>query len=513
MAERFFESLTKKSSEPPLVDYGLPGPFVCSRKKLLILSIKLGTYLRKNCQSQRIGVVLPPGLAGTIANLAIFFAGKTPVNLNFSLGSKIAENIIQKSEINTVITATKMMDKFPDFPWTNDIFEISSWLRRLARTPYRLLLESILLLLPAKLSFLMLGIPSRKAEDEATLLFTSGSSGEPKGVILTHNNLLSNCEQINQLNLFAEDAKILANLPLFHSFGFTVSTCFPLLYGIPIVTVPSPLDVKTGLDAIRNQKITFLLGTPTFLRSFLSKGKKEDLESLRYVVAGAEKSSDSFKKQWEEFAECQYLEGYGLTETSPGISFNLPDKESKKGSVGKLFNLVECKTIHPESRRDLSRGETGILCFRGPNIFNGYLNESKKTREVLTRDLWFITGDIGHIDEEGFLFIDGRLSRFSKIGGEMVPHAKIEDEVKEALGHSPDNPMGVVILGQPDEKKGEQIVLVVDQKIDFPELKKKLNQNGIPNLWIPKKILTLEKIPVLPTGKIDLLELKMKLKW
>jgi acyl-[acyl-carrier-protein]-phospholipid O-acyltransferase/long-chain-fatty-acid--[acyl-carrier-protein] ligase len=405
------------------------------------------------------------------------------------------------------------MEKFPEFPWTKDIFEISSWLKGLVKSPYRLIGEFILLLLPPKISAYLLCIPAKVVQEEATLLFTSGSSGEPKGVVLTHANILSNCQQIERLNLFDHEAKILANLPLFHSFGFTVATCFPILYNIPIVTVPSPLDVKLGLQAIRNEKITFLLGTPTFLRGFLSRAKKEDFISLRYVVAGAEKSSDSFKENWEKFADCSYLEGYGLTETSPGISFNLPWNGSRKGSVGKLFTSIECKTIHPETRCDQSLGESGLLCFRGPNIFKGYLDEIEKTNEVLTDEGWFITGDLGYIDNEGFLYIEGRLSRFSKIGGEMVPHGTLEDEVRKILDPNRDENFGLVIIGQPDESKGEQLILVIDKEINFPELRKKLTLNGIPNLWIPKKIKKIKEIPILSTGKTDIFKLEKELEW
>ena len=487
-----------------MVDYGLPGPCVCSRNKLLLLSVKLAAYLRKNCQAQRIGIVLPPGLAGTIANLAVFFAGKTPVNLNFSFGSSVAEKLIRKAEIKSIITAEKMMDKFPDFPWTNDVFEISAWLKNLVKKPYQLLREALILKLPISLSRFFLKIPTRSTTKEATILFTSGSSGDPKGVVLSHQNILSNCSQINQLGLFDKDASLLANLPLFHSFGFTVSTCFPLLYDIPIVTVPSPLDVKVGLEAIRKEKITFLLGTPTFLRGFLSRGKAEDFKSLQYVVAGAEKTEDSFRVKWEKFASCCYLEGYGLTETAPGISFNLPRHGFRKGSVGRLFPEIECKTIHPDDRHDLKTGETGLLCFRGPNIFSGYLNDVQKTEEVLTEEKWFITGDIGYLDEDQFLFIKGRLSRFSKIGGEMVPHETVEETIKKIFSNQDESGPSLVVVGQPDPIKGEQLVLVSDQELDFSELRKKLSENGLPNLWIPKKVQKIDQIPILPTGKIDI---------
>ena len=508
LAEAFFKSLKNRGSDLPIVDYGFPDPFRCSSKKLLLLSLKLAIQIRKSSKSNRVGIVLPPGLAGTIANLGVFFSGKVPVNLNFSLGPTITQKLIVKAEIETIITAQKMMDKFPVFPWTDDILEISSWLKNLANQPYRLVVEFLLLLLPYSLSRMLFRIPSTILSKEATLLFTSGSSGEPKGVVLTHQNILSNCRQINQLGLFGRDAKILANLPLFHSFGFTVATCFPLLYKIPIVCLPSPFEVKRGLEAICQEKVTFLLGTPTFLRGFLSKGKKEQFDSLRYVVAGAEKSSDSFKEKWEDFASCSYLEGYGLTETSPGISFNLPGTGSRKGSVGRLFSEIECKTIHPESLADLKFGQSGLLCFRGPNVFGGYLNDQAKTEEVLTKDNWLITGDLGYLDQDKFLFIEGRLSRFSKIGGEMIPHGTIEESIQEILAQEKGKECNLVIIGQPDEAKGEQLILVIEQEINFADLRRKLTEIGLPNLWIPKKYQLVNEIPMLPTGKIDFLSVE-----
>lgn len=508
LAMAFFKALKKKSSQFAVIDYGLPQPFRCSRQKLLLLSLKLAIQIRRSSRANRVGIVLPPGLGGIIANLGVFFAGKVPVNLNFSLGPVVTQKLMVRAEIDTIITAQKMMDKFPLFPWTKNVVEISSWLKNLAKKPYLLLGEFFLLLLPLTLSRILLRVPNKIFSEEATLLFTSGSSGEPKGVVLTHQNILSNCRQIEQLGLFESDAKILANLPLFHSFGFTVATCFPLLYNIPIICVSSPLDVKKGLEAICEEEITFLLGTPTFLRGFLNKGKKEDFKSIRFVIAGAEKSTDLFKNKWEEFASCSYLEGYGLTETSPGISFNLPGSGTRKGSVGRLFSEIECKTIHPESQEDLKFGESGLLCFRGPNIFSGYLNDRQKTEEVLMEDNWFITGDLGYLDEDKFLFIEGRLSRFSKIGGEMVPHVTIEESIQEILSQQKGEECNLVIIGQPDQNKGEQLVLLIEQEINFVNLRRELSEKGLPNLWIPKKYQLVNEIPMLPSGKIDFASLE-----
>jgi acyl-[acyl-carrier-protein]-phospholipid O-acyltransferase/long-chain-fatty-acid--[acyl-carrier-protein] ligase len=303
---------------------------------------------------------------------------------------------------------------------------------------------------------------------------------------------------------------LLGNLPLFHSFGLMVGTFFPLLYGLRIVSAPSPLDYKSSLRAIREGGVEVLLGTPTFLRGYLRKAKSDDLTSVRYVVAGAEKSPTDLINIWEGKYGCEYLEGYGLTECSPGISFNLPGRGKKVGSVGRLMKNIEGRTVDPETGVVLDKNETGILSFRGPNIFACYLNDPEKTREVFSEDGWFITGDLGRMDEDGFLFIEGRLSRFSKIGGEMVSHESVEDVIAGLLsvdGHTNDDTV-CAVTGIEDESKGECLVLLSTVEVNSKWLGENLRNKGVPNLWIPKHIKKTEKIPVLGTGKLDLRKLK-----
>jgi len=299
---------------------------------------------------------------------------------------------------------------------------------------------------------------------------------------------------------------LLGNLPLFHSFGLTVGTFFPLLFGLRIVAAPSPLDYKSSLRAIREGRAEVLLGTPTFLRGYLRKVKSDDFKSVRYVVAGAEKSPPDLINIWEEKYGCEYLEGYGLTECSPGLSFNLPGSGKKVGSVGRLMKNIEGRTVDPETGDALDKNETGILSFRGPNVFAGYLNNSEKTKEVFSDDGWFITGDLGRMDEDGFLFIEGRLSRFSKIGGEMVSHESVEDAISKLLsldGHTNDDII-CAVTGIADESKGECLVLLAVRKVDPKWLAIQLRKEGFPNLWIPKIIKKVDEIPVLGTGKLNL---------
>ena len=205
---------------------------------------------------------------------------------------------------------------------------------------------------------------------------------------------------------------------------------------------------------------------------------------------------------------CEYLEGYGLTETSPAISFNLPGRGKKNGSVGRLLKGVSCKTLDIDTGNTTNLTEGGILCFRGKNIFAGYWNDQQKTSSALDTAGWFKTGDLGRIDEDGFLWIEGRVSRFSKIGGEMVPHQKVEDAIHKILGLCPDEDLQLVVSARENIQKGEELLVVTTLDINLQDLKKALRHEGLPNLWIPQRTIQLKKIPLLPTGKVNWKEIR-----
>ena len=265
---------------------------------------------------------------------------------------------------------------------------------------------------------------------------------------------------------------------------------------------------------VEKYKLTLLLATPTFLRGYLRKAEPDQLRSLRLVITGAEKLPLDLAKAFEERFEQSVFEGYGLTETAPVVSVNLPEPQptkpdeqvqpsSRLGSVGKMAPGIAAEIREPETDRKLSLHETGMLWLRGPNIFEGYLNDPERTADVL-RDGWFKTGDIGRFDEDGFLYIEGRLSRFSKIGGEMVPHEVIEQKIIDLLELSGKDERIIAIVGVTDEAKGEAVVLLSAIDVDLAQLRDKLRDAGVPNLWIPKRIQSVESIPVLASGKLDL---------
>ena len=331
--------------------------------------------------------------------------------------------------------------------------------------------------------------------------------------MVSHRNVVGNVSQFRQLLDAKKNDAILASLPFFHTFGSTVTLWYPLIEGVRIVTYPNPLEAARCAALIERYKLTFLLATPTFLRVYLRKAQPHQLRSLRLTIAGAEKLPLDLARHFEErFGKIVY-EGYGLTETAPVVSVNLPEPlrnvepTSRLYSVGRMAPGIAAEIREAETDRKLSLHETGMLWLRGVNIFEGYLHDPKQTAEVL-RDGWLKTGDIGRFDEDGFLYIEGRLSRFSKIGGEMVPHEAVENKIVDLLGLSGRDERPLAVVGVQDEAKGEALVLLSAVDVDLGELRKELHEAGIPNLWIPKHVQRVESIPVLASGKLDLKKCK-----
>ena len=483
-----------------------------TRAKLLGAAAALSRFLRKEFSDERIGIVLPASKGSMVANLAITLAGKVPVDLNFTMGRAANESARRRAKLRVAISATQFIERVKDFPWPEHMLKLDEIMPRMKRQIFFWWTMSILL--PVRLLLRLLQIPKKGGHDEALLLFTSGSSGEPKGVALSHRNIVGNVSQFRELLDAKKEDAILASLPFFHSFGSTVTLWYPLIEGVRIVTYPNPLEAAKNAALIEQHKLTVMLATPSFLRGYLRKGEPHQLRSLRLVITGAEKLPLDLAKSFEERFGQRVFEGYGLTETSPVVSVNLPEPQptkpgeqvqpsSRLGSVGKMAPGIAAEIREPETDRKLSLHETGMLWLRGPNIFEGYLKDPERSAEVL-RDGWFKTGDIGRFDEDGFLYIEGRLSRFSKIGGEMVPHEAIEQKIVDLLDLSGKDERAIAIVGVQDEAKGEAVVLLSAVDIDLAQLRTKLHEAGVPNLWIPKRVRHVESIPVLASGKLDL---------
>jgi len=489
---------------------------VLSRSKLLGAAAALSCYLRKEVPDERIAIVLPASKGSVVANLAVTLAGKIPVDLNFTAGRAANESCCKHADLRVAISAMQFIDRLKDFPWPERVLKLDEMMPAMK---WRILfwwMTSILV--PTRLLLRLLQIPKEGGPAEAILLFTSGSTGDPKGVVLSHRNIVGNVSQFRELLDAKKDDAILASLPFFHTFGSTVTLWYPLIEGVRIVTYPNPLEAAKNAALIERHKLTLLLATPTFLRAYLRKVEPHQLRSLRLVITGAEKLPLDLAKSFEERFDQKVFEGYGLTETAPVVSVNLPEPRptkpgeqvqpsSRLGSVGKMAPGIAAEIREPETNRKISLHDSGMLWLRGPNIFEGYLHERERTGDVL-RDGWFKTGDIGRFDEDGFLYIEGRLSRFSKIGGEMVPHEAIEHKIVDLLGFSGRDERTIAIVGVQDETKGEALVLLAAADVDLTQLRTKLHEAGVPNLWIPKKIQSVESIPVLASGKLDLKKCK-----
>ena len=513
LARELLRGLKKHGRSAEIID-GLDGSRL-RFDKLLAASIAFSKVVRKETQKKRVGIILPPGKGGILANLAVLLAGKVPVNLNFTAGEKAIASCIAQADIDKFITADPFVRKMTSFSWPPN--------RQL------ILLDRVLPGMKGKIGlwlglskFLSAGmiasllkLPKMGGREEAVLLFTSGSSGDPKGVVLSHRNLLANVNQFGSRIDLRSDDKVLGCLPLFHSFGCTVTMWYPVIEGVSVVTYPSPLEVAKLAELIQEHSVSLILATPTFLRGYLRKATKEQLASVKMVITGAEKLPKKVAENFKELFGKPVLEGYGLTETSPVSNVNLPDAvrpdgargpilpNHRSGSVGQFIPGIAVRITDPDTQEPLPLYTAGMIWLRGSNIFEGYLNQPEKTASVM-KNGWFMTGDIGRLDEDGFLYIEGRLSRFSKIGGEMVPHETVEDLINKALGHAEDE-RRITIVGVPDEAKGEALILLSSNPdIDLQELRTKLTADGIPALWIPKKIVDVAEIPILASGKLDI---------
>jgi acyl-[acyl-carrier-protein]-phospholipid O-acyltransferase/long-chain-fatty-acid--[acyl-carrier-protein] ligase len=426
---------------------------------------------------------------------------------------------MRQAGLDRYVTADPFVRKLASFPWppNRDLIFIERTLPSLKK---KIITWTILgKILPAAVIAPLFRIGKKRNNDEAVLLFTSGSSGEPKGVPLTHRNVLANvCQFGTRLDL-EPGAAILGCLPLFHSFGSTVTLWYPIIEGIDLVTYPNPLETKRLGELVAERGVNVLLSTPTFLRGYMKRVEPEQLRSLKLVVTGAEKLPDNLAESFQDRFGIAPQEGYGLTETSPATNVNLPDPapvadaivipSNRRGSVGQMLPGVAIRLTDPATEKPLSCDKQGLIWLKGANIFPGYLGNPKKSEEVLTKDGWFRTGDVGRLDDDGFLFIEGRISRFSKIGGEMVPHETVEAAINKALGLDAEAERKIAVVGIPDVQKGEVIILL--STIAGPaleqeciDLRYKLMDAGFPSLWCPKAIVPVPEIPVLASGKLDL---------
>jgi acyl-[acyl-carrier-protein]-phospholipid O-acyltransferase/long-chain-fatty-acid--[acyl-carrier-protein] ligase len=462
---------------------------------------------------EKIGVFLPPSAGAALVNAGLLLHGKVAINLNYTASKEVVDACVNKAGIQTIISSRKFSEKLGWEPNGKKIYveDLAPSISPLAKAVHAF----VFLLTPSFLLERTFFSKARGSLDRlATIMFTSGSTGIPKGVMLTHANILANLEAVAQVIQFGPDDRMLGVLPFFHSFGFTVTLWMPLRLGMGAVYHYNPLDARRIGDLAAEYKVTCLLGTPTFLLAWMRRVEPEKFKTLRRVVVGAEKLRVEVAKAFKEKYGLTPLEGYGATELSPVAAVNIPDIEwpgihqtgTKIGTVGQPLPGVFMKIVDPESGKELGADSPGLLLVKGPNVMKGYLGDEAKTAEVI-KDGYYVTGDIARIDEDGFITLTDRLSRFSKVGGEMVPHIKVEESLHEVLGVLD---MTFVVAGVPDDKRGERLVVLYKGDIEIEPLLKKLSETGLPKLWLPDKsnFHKVEEFPVLGTGKLDFQKLK-----
>jgi acyl-[acyl-carrier-protein]-phospholipid O-acyltransferase/long-chain-fatty-acid--[acyl-carrier-protein] ligase len=482
--------------------------------KTLTASIALGDILQTKMKDEEemVGIVLPASAAGVLSNIAITISGIVPVNLNFTASKSALESAIHQCSIRTVITSHKFLDKLSDFeiPADNVIF-LEDIIPEITRAQKTAAFFKAIFLSPRKLA----GGRRIGPDDLATIIFSSGSTSEPKGVMLSNHNIISNIEAIQAVFKFEKQDRFCAVLPFFHSFGLTATLWAPLVCGFPAYYHPNPLDGTVIGNMVRENKLTVMVATPTFLLAYIRRAQAEDFSTLRAMITGAEKLKPRVADSFEKKFGIRPMEGYGATELSPVAALSQADVElagvkqtgNKPGSVGLAVPGCAARIVDPDTFELLAPDTDGLLQIKGPNVMLGYLGKDDLTKEAL-HDGWYNTGDIAHIDKEGFIYLVDRLSRYSKIGGEMVPHMAVEDILQNA---TPTEQRCVVITAAPDKRKGEQLVVIHTQEAgDIEVLQEAIRHANIPNLWKPKKdnYIKVDVIPTLGTGKIDLKGIK-----
>lgn len=485
-------------------------------RQLLIRTLALRRVLRREVLSddeQHVGILLPPSVAGVAVNVALAFDRRITANLNYSANSEVINHCIKEVGIKHVLTSQAFMDKM-ELEIDSEVI-IMEELRDKVSTVDKIVALIQAVLMPAPMLDRVLGLNKVGADDLITVIFTSGSTGMPKGVQLSNANVAHNVDAIDRAVKLTQDDTVLGILPFFHSFGYSVTLWAALTLGPRGAFHFNPLDARQVGKLAKKYKATVLLGTPTFLRGYLRRISADEFASLDVVVVGAEKMPADLFEAFEKKFGVRPVEGYGATELSPLVSVNIPpsrsaavwQKDRNEGSVGRPVPGVSARIVDPDSGDELGVDQDGMLLITGPNVMRGYANRNDLTEKAV-KDGWYETGDIANIDSDGFIHITGRLSRFSKIGGEMVPHVRIEDELSKLFSEGDEDELvRQCVTSVPDPKKGERLVVLhLPTEKEIGEIRKGLSNAGLPNIFIPSQdsFLEVDEIPMLGTGKLDL---------
>ncbi len=508
-----------------LVDAITPGlSYIAS----LAGAVALARSLRPRWEGQdAVGIVLPSSVAGALVNLAAAISGRMVVNLNFTSGRAAVGSAASQAGLRTVVTSRIFLEKAAiELPEGIELIFLEDLRPTIVRGD-RIRAMAIACLAPVRLLERLCGARRRSTiEDTAALIFSSGSEGEPKGVILSHYNLDSQIESIAQVFQMYPTDRILDILPFFHSYGYLL-LWLSLCRGMGLVCHVKPQESGAVGMLVERYAATVLFATPSFLHIYQRRCAPPQFGSLRLVIAGAEKLPDSVANAFEDTFGIRPLEGYGMTECAPVVAVNAPDFRApgffqpghRRGTVGHPLPGVAVRIVRPEGIVDqaspaaleqaqsLPAGTEGLILVKGPNVMQGYLHRQDLTHKAFYEG-WYVTGDLGKLDEDGFLTITGRFSRFSKIGGEMVPHARVEEALNEAAAG---DELAFAVTAVPDGKGGDRLAvlhILKDDQVD--QALAKLGGIGLPNLYIPRRdhFVKVAELPLLGTGKLDLRALK-----
>ena len=487
--------------------------------KMITGVVLFASKLKKLLKSQdNIGVLLPASTAGSIVNMALFVMGKKPVNLNYTLSQEVMSAALAKAEIQTVITSSKFIKKLTakGFDFETVLEGKTLFAEDLAQNFSKL--DKVKALLQAYLApqwfIKLLHFKKVSLDETATILFSSGSEGTPKGIELTHHNILANIKQISDLLNIQKEDVILNSLPIFHSFGLTATTLFPLCEGVPMVSIPDPTDAAMVGKMTFKYQATLMFGTSTFFRLYTKNRKLHPLmlASLRMAIAGAENLKPEIRDAFKAKFNVDLFEGYGATETAPVVSVNMPNalaldnlKEitgTKEGSAGRAIPGTVVKIVDPQTLKELPLGEDGLIVIAGPQVMQGYFKDEEKTAEVICEIegiRYYKSGDKGHLDEDGFIFIVDRYSRFAKVAGEMISLGSVEAQLSEIFGED----LELIAVNVPDEKKGEMVVLLFKGEMDEKSVEMTVKASDMIALMMPSQYIKVEALPLLGTGKAD----------
>jgi acyl-[acyl-carrier-protein]-phospholipid O-acyltransferase/long-chain-fatty-acid--[acyl-carrier-protein] ligase len=514
---QFIRRAARHPFHPCWIDSSAPGQDM-NYAKAYVGTVCLSRLLRPILgEEPMVAIWLPPGRGSALANIALAVLGKTSVNLNYTASTDAIQSALRQCNCKHVITARRFTARMAIDPGPNvELLYLEDLLPKVTSGQKLRALLSVILLPGWFLEYVVLGLGKHSMNDLATIIFSSGSTGEPKGVMLTQNNIAANAESMVQATCLGPDDRLLGVLPFFHSFGYTVALWAPLQVGASAVYHADPRQAREIGELCKTHRCTIYLSTATFLRFCLRKCEPDDFRSVRILMCGAEKLPPALALDFEKRFGVLPLEGYGCTELSPATAANLPDQtfgeltqvHNEIGTVGPPLPGCAVRVIHSETREPLSVGEEGLLLATGANVMKGYLGKPDLTREVLL-DGWYLTGDMARINADGHVTLTGRLSRFAKVAGEMVPLERIEEALHELLETS-ERICAVTCI--PDDARGERVVvLYVEEHLATFGLEVRawcaqLSTNGLPNLWVPaeRDFFAVPELPVLGSGKLNL---------